>query len=76
MTPVNKSKAIKRITGKSVIGRMPKARLNPRQGDRIGRIVEIRYYRDIGKHRGYYKHVFKKNASVYCLEDKTILIAG
>jgi hypothetical protein len=50
-----------------------KAASNPR-GERIGEIVELRYNRTVGKHRGLYKHVFSSRAGVWCLPDGNILI--
>jgi len=58
-----------------------KARSNPSgravgavRGRRIGRIVEIRYERDFGRKPGYYKHVFRVPASVYCMPDKSVRV--
>lgn len=45
-----------------------------RRGVRIGRIVEIRYEREIGGKPGFYKHVFRAPASVYCMPDGSIEI--
>jgi hypothetical protein len=40
-----------------------KAKKNPLT--RMGKLVELRYHRDHGKHPGFYKHVFRSRPTVY-----------
>ena len=47
---------------------------NPRRRQRVGRIIEIRYEREIGNQPGFYKHVFRVPASLYRMPDNSILI--
>jgi hypothetical protein len=51
-------------------------RPNPRGAGavRIGRVLEIRYHRDKGRHPGHYKHTFTSNASVWTMPDGSIVI--
>jgi len=45
--------------------RRRRATTNPAGLVRMGRLVELRYDRDHGKHPGYYKHVFKSRPTLY-----------
>jgi hypothetical protein len=48
---------------------------NPAGMIRLGRVVELRYKREIGKHRGFYKHPFTSKAVLYYVPaSNTILI--
>ncbi len=62
---MNKKRRSPRKTVKVRAKRNPAPSIAGRR--RIGRIVELRYDRDTGRHRGFYKHTFKTNASVYIL---------
>jgi hypothetical protein len=42
---------------------------------RMGKLVELRYYRDHGKKPGYYKHVFDGSPTVYYDEARNTIIA-
>lgn len=54
-------------------GYPPKPKSNP-AGSAIGKVVEIRYRRTIGKHRGFYKHVFRKQPTLFLMPDKSVRI--
>src|SRR4030095_531310 len=44
---------------------------------RMGKLVEIRYYRDHGRARGFYKHPFKVRPDIYYrASDNSIFIKG
>lgn len=41
---------------------------------RIGELVEVRYKREVGPHKGFYKHPFKPGSSVWCMADGSVLL--
>lgn len=50
---------------------------NPGGMIRMGKLVEIRYYRDHGTARGFYKHPFKVRPTIYYrASDNSIFIKG
>jgi hypothetical protein len=54
-----------------------KARKNPSGLIRMGKLVEIRYYRDHGAQKGFYKHPFKVRPTIYYrASDNSIFIKG
>jgi hypothetical protein len=55
----------------------PKA--NPKQRRqliRMGKLVELRYHRDHGKSRGYYRHAFKTKPTLYYDRNRNQILAG
>lgn len=53
------------------------ARRNPGGMIRMGKLVEIRYYRDHGRAKGFYKHPFKVRPEIfYRPSDNSIFIKG
>jgi hypothetical protein len=54
-----------------------KVRSNPGEFIRMGKLVEIRYYRDHGRFKGFYKHPFKVRPDIYYrASDNSIFIKG
>lgn len=49
-------------------------RVNRKRPIRIGKIVELRYRRDVGLKKGFYKHTFRSGASVYVMPDGSVTI--
>jgi hypothetical protein len=48
---------------------------NPKKRVRMGRLIEVRYERDHGKHQGFYKHTFETPVDVFASEE-TIFAKG
>jgi hypothetical protein len=44
------------------------AKKNPKR-ERMGRLIEIRYERDHGRNKGFYKHTFETDVDVFASED-------
>jgi hypothetical protein len=42
---------------------------------RLGKLIELRYERDHGRHRGFYKHHFKSKPTLYFDREKNTIIA-
>jgi hypothetical protein len=54
-----------------------RTRTNPGGFIRMGKLVEIRYYRDHGNFKGFYKHPFKVRPDIYYrASDNSIFIKG
>lgn len=72
-----KSREAGAIRARSARFRKPGPVHNPGGLVRMGKLVEIRYYRDHGRAKGFYKHPFKVRPTIYYRpSDNSILIKG